>query len=133
VSDTAPGFNPTGWSGWVEPIGRLRWPVVIAKRADQPAGAATIAESLTDVLATHADIQPVGGQTFLAGQQTDRPITHRVILRWLDWLDETFVILRRTLRRDRTVRTEVFRVRRIMEAGGRKRFLVIEAELESRF
>ncbi len=113
-------------------IGRLRWPVVIARRVQSPAGAATIAEGYTDVATVMADVQPIGAMTFLQGQQTDRPITHRVVTRWLDWIDETFVLIRQTLRLDNTIRTEIFRIRRVMEMGGRKRFLAIECELEGR-
>lgn len=115
-------------------IGALRWPVVIARRVQTAdgAGGSSLGESLTDVMQVRADIQPIGPMTFLAGQQTDRPITHRVRLRWLDWIDETYVLVRRTLRADSSLRTEVFRIRRVKEVGGRKRFIEIEAEQESR-
>lgn len=84
-------------------------------------------------MTVHADIQPIAPMTFVAGQQTDRPITHRIIIRWLDWLDQTWVIIRRTTRPDdQTKRQEVYRVRRVAEIEGRKRFLELLVELEGR-
>lgn len=113
-------------------IGDLRWPVTIAKRVQAAAGTATISESLTNILRTHASIKSLGPMTFLAGEQTDRPISHRIYIRWLDWLDLTHVILRQTIRLDQTSRLEVFRIRKIGEVDGRKRFLEILAEQELR-
>jgi head-tail adaptor len=132
LSETT-GYRPVSSDAAQPPIGRLRWPVTIARRVDTAAGTSSIAESLQDVTTVHAEIQPIGTMTYLGGQQTDSPITHRVTIRWLDWVDETFVLVRRTLRLDLTVRTEVFRIRRLMELAGRKRFLAMDVELESRF
>ena len=78
----------------------------------------------------HADVQAVGGLTFWGAEQTDTPITHRIFMRWHDYLDQTKVVVRDTLRPDSTTRREIFRVRRMKELGGRKRFVMIEAELE---
>jgi hypothetical protein len=105
---------------------------VIATREQTASGTATISETPTDLMAVMADVQPIGPMTYLAGQQTDRPITHKIRLRWLDWIDETHIIVRRSTRLDGSVRTETFRVRRVKEVDGRKRFLEIEAELEMR-
>ncbi len=115
-------------------IGSLRWPVAILQRVQvaDGAGGSSLTETLTNAIQVRADIQPIGPMTFLAGQQTDRPITHRIRLRWLDWLDETYVIVRQTLRLDMTGRTEIYRIRRVKEIAGRKRFLEVEAELETR-
>ncbi len=113
-------------------IGELRWPVHIAKRVQPPAGTATISENITNILAVHAAIKSLGPLTFLAGEPTDRPITHRIYVRWLDWIDLTHVIVRHTTRLDRTDRLEVFRIRKVGEVDGRKRFLEILAEQEHR-
>jgi head-tail adaptor len=113
-------------------IGELRWPVAIAKREQAAAGTSTISESLTNIVQVHASIKSLGPLTFLAGEQTDRPVTHRIYIRWLDWLDLRYVIVRQTIRLDQSVRLEVFRLRKIGEVDGRKRFLEILAELESR-
>lgn len=113
-------------------IGSLRWPVTIAKRIQAAAGASTITETLTDIITVRADVQPLGPMTFIAAQQTDRPLTHKIRIRWLDWLDLTHIIIRRTIRPDLTTREEIFRIRKIGEIDGRKRFCEILAEMEHR-
>lgn len=113
-------------------IGSLRWPVVIAARRNEPTDGGGLDDEFVDVLEVHADIRPMGPMTFRLGVQTDKPVTHRVIIRWLDWVDTNHVILRRTKRPDGTTRSELFRIRRLAEHEGRKRFLEIEAEQEER-
>ena len=113
-------------------IGRLRWLVVLTKRVQEfEAAGPGVTETATECVRVHADIQAVGALTFWAsGEQTDTPITHRIFLRWHDYLEQTETVVRTTFRPNGTPRTEVFRVRRIKELGGRKRFVLIEAELE---
>ena len=114
-------------------IGRLRWPVTLASREQAANAQGGITETLTGSVTVYADIQAVGALTFWATgayEQTDTPITHRIFMRWHDYLDQTKAVIRETARPDGTTRTEVFRVRRIKELGGRKRFVVIEAQLE---
>ena len=114
-------------------IGRLRWLVLLATR-DQTAQllGTGIDEVLQDLQPVHADVQPVGALTFWgqAGEQIDSPITHRIFIRWVDYLENTQVVVRRTQRRDLAWRTELFRVRRVREVAGRKRFVILEVELE---
>ena len=113
-------------------IGQLRWPVTIAKRVQQPDPDGTgIVDILTNLQDVRADILPVGALTFYSGAQVDTPITHRVILRLLDWLDATHVILRELQRQDGTVRREVFRIRRLKWLEGDNRFLELEVEQET--
>lgn len=114
------------------PIGSLRWPVTIAKREQIPATTGGMTETLTDIIKVRADIEPVGPMTFYGAAQVDTPVTHKVTIRWLDWIDTRHVIIRDTIRADRTVRREVFRIRRYMEIDGRKRFLLMECEEEKR-
>lgn len=114
------------------PIGRLRWPVAIATRVQRPDGGTSIDESFEDVQHVRADIQPIGPMTFVGSAQTDTPITHRILLRWLDWIDQRHVVLRRTIRPDGSQRTEVFRIRKVEEIDGRKRFVRLLAEEERR-
>lgn len=113
-------------------IGRLRWPVMLAERDQAPTRDGTgITETVTGAVTVWADIQSVGGLTFWDTAQTDTPITHRIYMRWHDYLDQTKVVIRDTSRpSDLTNRREVFRVRRIKELGGRKRFAMVECELE---
>lgn len=104
----------------------------IAKRVQASAGAATITEGLDNIMRVHADIQPLGPMTFLEGAATDRPITDRIYIRWLDWIDTTHVIVRQTMRLDRTQRVEIFRIRKVGEFEGRKRFCELLCEQETR-
>lgn len=141
-------------------IGRLRWLVTLATRVQTPEGLRFVSVngglagpvmgtgitettdtgnddfaigfgSSSGALTVHADVQAVGGLTFYGAEQTDTPITHRIFMRWHDYLSQANAVLRDTLRPDGTHRREVFRVRRVKELGGRKRFVMIEAELES--
>lgn len=115
-------------------IGALRWPVTIALREqvnDGPAGV-SIKENITGTYVTRAKIVPLGTQTFLGVAQTDRPLTHWIWLRWLDWIDERYVVLRATRRPDGTNRMELFRIRRVGEVDGRKRFIRLDVEQERR-
>lgn len=113
-------------------VGRLRWPVTLATRTQtaDPSGPGVV-EVPTAPVVVWADIQPVGAVTFWNGQETDSPVTHRVFLRWHDYLDNTHAIYRTTKRPDGSERREVFRVRRVKEIGGRKRFALVECELET--
>ena len=114
-------------------LGRLRWTVLLATREQYAQINSTgIDEVLEDLQPVKADVQPVGALTFwgVAGEQVDGPITHRIFIRWLDYLDNKHVAIRRTLRKDETWRTETFRVRRVREICGRKRFVILEVELE---
>ena len=113
-------------------IGSLRWPVIIGLRTQVPATTGGMTESLTEIIKVRADVQPVGPMTFYGSAQVDTPVTHKVTLRWLDWLSTLHVIIRDTLRQDGTTRREVFRIRRLMEIDGRKRFCLLEVEEEKR-
>jgi head-tail adaptor len=112
-------------------IGQLRWRVVIANRTQMAAiDGPGIVEDLFRNQSVRADVQPIGTMTFYAAEQVDTPVTHRIYVRWLDYPDTTHVILRQTKRLDGSVRTETFRIRRVQEIAGRKRFLRFDAELE---
>ena len=113
-------------------IGSLRWPVTIAKRDQIPATTGGMQDSLTHILTVRADVQPVGPMTFYGAAQVDTPVTHKIRIRWLDWLDATHIIFRDTIRQDGTTRREIFRIRRLCEIDGRQRFLEIECDLEKR-
>jgi SPP1 family predicted phage head-tail adaptor len=114
-------------------IGALRWRVVIATR-EQAADpdSAGILETIAKTQTVRADVQPIGPMTFYAAEQVDTPLTHRIIIRWLDWLDTTCVVFRSTKRADGSERIERFRVRRVLEIDGRKRFVHLDCELEQR-
>jgi len=114
-------------------IGSLRWSVVIATREqvadpDSPG----LLENLAKMQTVCADVQPIGPVTFYAAEQVSTPVTHRIVMRWLDWVDTTHVIIRVTKRPDQSDMVEWFRVRRVMSIDGRQRFLRLDCELERR-
>ena len=114
-------------------IGSLRWQVVIATREQYPdPDSPGIVERLADEQTVRADIQPIGAMTFYAAEQVDTPLTHRIVIRWLDWVDATHVVFRVTKRPDGSNMVERFRVRRVMPLDGRQRFLRMDCELEQR-
>jgi SPP1 family predicted phage head-tail adaptor len=114
-------------------IGSLRWQVTIATREQAPdPDSPGIVETLSKLQSVRADVQPIGPVTFYAAEQVDTPVTHRIIIRWLDWIDTTHVVFRVTKRPDQSNMIERFRVRRVMPIDGRQRFLRMDCELEER-
>jgi SPP1 family predicted phage head-tail adaptor len=114
-------------------IGTLRWRVVLATReqAADPSGSG-ILETIADKQTVWADIQPVGPVTFYAAEQVETPVTHKIVIRWLDWVDTTCVVFRITKRPNASDMVERFRVRRSLTIDGRQRFLRMDCELEKR-
>jgi hypothetical protein len=123
--------NPSGQIGTVNGVGALRWTVMLYRRDQAPGANSAIGENLVLIATVHADIQPTYPSTFYNSAQIDTPITHLIRTRWLDYVENVYVIMRTTTRpSDGTNRTEIFRIRRVKEVGGRKRFTEYEAELE---
>lgn len=123
--------NPSGQLPAINGIGALRWWVSLYRRDQAPADDLALQESLVLIAAVHADIQPAYSSTFWQSTQVDTPITHIVTIRWQDYPSTIDVVTRVTERPpDGSLRGELFRVRRTKELAGRKRFLVMECELE---
>jgi hypothetical protein len=124
--------NPTGSLGTSNGLGALRWQVKLCQRIQTPSLSDTaITEDFVTLAIVHADIQPTYPSTFYLGVQVDTPVTHLIRMRWNDYVETTNIVTRTTTRpTDGTNRTEIYRVRRVKEIGGRKRFIEIEAELE---
>jgi hypothetical protein len=115
-------------------IGQLRWWVRLVQRqqAAQVSPATGITETPIDQRPVRADIQPLGPMVFYGSVNADpdKPVTHRIIMRWTDYVDYTHAIERVTSRPDGSQRTETYRVRRMYELDGRKRFCIFECQLE---
>ena len=112
-------------------IGALRWQTTLYRRDQAPGPNSAISETLVPLGVVHADIQATYPSTFYGSMQVDTPVTHLIRIRWFDYVPTIDVIMRSTERpTDNTIRTELFRVRRIKEIGGRKRFAELECELE---
>lgn len=114
------------------PVGELRWPVILARRIQAPTTASRIMETLKIVAYRHARVLAVAPLTFVAGMQIDVPTTHRIAFRWIDYDQSSndMVIVRETTTPEGLKRRELFRIRRTIELGGRKRFVETECELE---
>jgi hypothetical protein len=117
-------------------VGDLRWPVVLGRRRqnfDAPGGV-SIFEDYVQVERLRAKVEPIKEATFymVAGltEQIDIGVTHRITFRFLDYIDNTYVVVRDSLRPNGTIRRELFRIRRVKELNGRKRFTSLDAELE---
>jgi head-tail adaptor len=123
--------NPSGQIGTSNGIGALRWQVTLYRRDQAPGPNGAISENLVPIATVHADIQPTYPSTFYNSAQIDTPVSHLIRTRWLDYVENVHVIMRTTTRpTDGTNRTELYRVRRVKEVAGRKRFAEYEAELE---
>jgi head-tail adaptor len=112
-------------------VGSLRWLVTLYRRDQAPADDMALTENLVPIATVHADIQPTYASTFYQSTQVDTPITHMVNIRWHDYPSTIDVVVRTTIRPGGAgLRTELFRVRRTKEVGGRKRFIQMECEIE---
>ena len=177
-------------------IGSLRWRVTLYRRDQTPDPGLGVKETLVPIATVQADIQPTYPSTFYNAVAVDTPVSHLIRVRWFDYIDNTHVIMRSTLRpieqrpviwddgattwdrpltwddgweasptqgipwdlptanqgalpwdnahtdwdgrpvvtywdpRPQRQRTELYRVRRIKEIAGRKRFVEFECELE---
>ena len=123
------------------PVSRLRWRVQLGQRVQSPESSGGITEQFQGLREIWADIQPVGAMTFWGAMQIDSPVTHRITMRWISYIDNTWAVLRATQPPSlaesaptdqgyQAPRYEVFRVRRVLELDGRKRFTVLDCELE---
>lgn len=123
--------NPSGQLTSPTGIGGLRWWVTLYRRDQAPADDLALEEKLVVIARVHADIQPAYSSTFYQSTQVDTPVTHVITIRWQDYPSTIDVVTRVTSRPpDDSLRGELFRVRRTKELAGRKRFLVLECELE---
>ena len=113
-------------------ISELRYPVLLARRDQVPDSDTGITETLANMITVRAKIEDAYPQTYYAAAQTDRPFTHMVWLRFIGWLDTTYVIIRKSFLPDLSWRYDVLRIRRVKELNGRKRFLVLECQQERR-
>ena len=111
-------------------IGALRWVVTLYRRDQSPADDMALAETLVPLATVHANIQPSRPSTLYQSTQIDGPVTHMIDIRWQDYPATIDVVARSRNRPDGTLRTELFRVRRSTEIGGRLRFIRMECELE---
>lgn len=120
------------WPNPAPRIGELRHPLTVLTRRQAPDPNSTgIVDAFANGQPVHGKVESLTDQTFYADAQIETNPTHLITLRWLDYIDTTCVILRRTELRDGGARLERFRVRRVMELDDRKRFIRLACELET--
>lgn len=116
-------------------IGDLRWPVTIYRRVQTTGNGPGIAETRVEIASVYAKIAQKGdaaNATFWGDAQVDTADGWWIWIRWRAGIDTTCIVVRRSVAPDGATWEETFRVRRLGEEGGRKRFLRISAELEKR-
>jgi hypothetical protein len=115
-------------------VGALRWVATIYRRDQSPADDMALTENLVPLATVHANIQPSYPSTFFQSTQIDGPVTHMIDLRWQYFPATIEVVICSTRVPSGGLRSDIYRVRRSTEIGGRKRFIRLECEFErSRF
>lgn len=100
-------------------IGELNRRVTLRRRSDAPVGDVD-GESLYDESRQRwAKIEPVGAAVYSGSVQIGEAVTHRIWTRYLDGITDAHEVV---------YRTSVFRVRRVTDANGARRFTVLEVE-----
>lgn len=112
--------------------GKLRSPAMLCnqQQVDDPNGPGQII--------TYVDRQRIycgveaDMAAYLNGQQVEiGAVTHRVTMRWRDLmvLNQFAFVIRERVRTDGTLYTEIFKIHRVQEVGGRERFVELAVEL----
>jgi SPP1 family predicted phage head-tail adaptor len=114
-------------------IGERRWQVWLSRRTDtnDPTGPG-LAQTFEHQAQVWASIQPVGTMTFYDTTQTDKPITHRIFIRWRADIRLFDYIHRYAIDPNGDPIEESFQIQRSSDWKGRKRFLMIDARLETK-
>lgn len=111
------------------PIGTLRWPVQIGQRVQTAQDDGSTSDVMTNVRTVHASIDAIGSATFWGATNTDS-VSHRIRMRWIPYIDQTWTVVRTMRTPDGASRVETFRIRRVREVEGRTRFTELECMLE---
>lgn len=99
--------------------GRLDKRITIRRRQDHPAGTWQVQTEHQDPVQRWADLRPVGTQVWQGSVQTGAEVTHRCVIRHLPGLSADHEVLHHGV---------VYRVRRVADLQGRRRYTVLELE-----
>ena len=99
--------------------GELDRRVTIRRRVDLPGADMGLDETFPEQLDRWAKIEPVGTAVYAGSVQIDTAVTHRVILRYLPGLTNAHEVVHGTT---------VYRVQRITDMNGSRRWTVLEVE-----
>lgn len=100
-------------------IGELDRRVQLRERRDYPYRDAELASEFPEQKRRWAKIEPVGAVVYSGSVQIDDKVTHRIFLRHLDGVTSDYEVV---------YRDQVFRVKRVGDVNGARRFTVLEAE-----
>jgi SPP1 family predicted phage head-tail adaptor len=100
-------------------IGALREPIEVLRKEQVPDGGTGIVETRTLLLRAFAQVEQVSGATYRGAAQTVEPATHRFTIRHPQIAIGTEAYLR--------WRGRDYRIRKVRDLDGSRRFLEIEA------
>lgn len=99
--------------------GQLDKRVQVRLRQDVPEGLAGLLEQHPVVFTRWASLRPVGTAVWSASVQTDKRITHRCVIRYVQGMNDSYEVV---------YQNRVYQVRRCAELRGERRFLVLDLE-----
>lgn len=100
-------------------IGELNRLVQIRRRADQPVDDIEVDSSFPEAVDRWAKIEPVGSVVYAGSVQIDATVTHRVTVRTLAGVTDHHEVVHGTT---------IYRVRRVTDLNGARRFTVLDVE-----
>ncbi|MBU9581369.1 phage head closure protein [Burkholderia multivorans] len=100
-------------------IGDLDRRVQLRERRDYPYRDAELESEFPEQRPRWAKIEPVGAAVYSGSVQIDEKVTHRIYLRYLDGITTDYEVV---------YREQVFRVKRVGDLNGARRFTVLEVE-----
>ncbi|VWD15041.1 head-tail adaptor protein [Burkholderia contaminans] len=100
-------------------IGDLDRRVQLRERRDYPYRDAELESEFPKQRLRWAKIEPVGAAVYSGSVQIDEKVTHRIYLRYLDGVTTDYEVV---------YREQVFRVKRVGDVNGVRRFTILEVE-----
>lgn len=100
-------------------IGELDRRVILRERCDYPYRDAELESQFPKQRRRWAKIEPVGATVYSGSVQIDEKVTHRIYLRYLDGITTDYEVV---------YREQIFRVKRVGDLNGARRFTILEVE-----
>lgn len=99
--------------------GELNRPITLRVRSDFPATDMGLDSNYPSSIPTWAKIEPVGSVIYAGSVQVDNTVTHRVTLRYRTGITDSHEVVEGNT---------VYRVKRVTDMNGARRFTVLEVE-----
>lgn len=100
--------------------GELRTRVVIRPWQDESSGFASLTQVYGDPVGRWAKVIPAGAASYWGSKQVDTGITHYIVFRYLAAVSSEYVV---------EAKGERYRILRVKQPGGAKRWTWLECEL----